>query len=58
MATKRSIGTGTPQISNFFLYGVMYVDLETHSNPLQLQPLLPTTIASLSTTQKHFDWAA
>ena len=25
--------------------------------PLQLQPLLPITIASLPTTQKHFDWA-
>ena len=26
--------------------------------PLQLRPLLPITIASLPTTQKHFDWAA
>ena len=25
--------------------------------PLQLRSLLPITIASLPTTQKHFDWA-
>ena len=32
-------------------------DLFSGQRPLQLRPLLPITIASLPTTQKHFDWA-
>ena len=32
-------------------------DLYSGRRPLQLQPLLPITIVSLPTTQKHFEWA-
>ena len=51
------LGQGLHKFLNFFLCSVRYVDLETHSKLLQLQPLLPITIASLPTTQKPFDWA-
>ena len=46
-----------PSTTKYLLLTSHLSDLYSGRRPLQLRPLLPITIVSLPTTQKHFDWA-